>query len=311
MSHRATASRTLAAWLGLLAICAVAAPVAAQTVTIVKSKRMTAYEVPARALAAALAPMTVRQLALEGTSKDTRLLDQVAASGPDLIVALGARALSRVATRFDKTPILYAMVLNPSRVIPAGRKNVAGIALEVPFEAVMTQLLMASPSIKRVGVIYHPGTSLPRIQAARKQAGALMLQLIEIPVKDGGEVRDRFDANRHRIDALWMVPDAVAYTRSSYRTLIKQTWKHRIPFCAFSRAFVASGALLSIAPSYASVGEQLALLTRRILKDGLRPGAVGRVPPIGTNLVINQAVAKKIGLVIDPDVLDSADEVIE
>ncbi len=280
----------------------------AETVYIVKSKRLQAYEAPAQHLAARLMPMKSVTLSLSTGDKE---LDRIAAAQPSLLVALGSRALDRLVRRFDKVPILYAMVLNPAAIVPAGRTNVAGIALEVPFEAVMTQLLMTRPSIRRLGVIYHPGTSRDRVEAARKQAGRLMLEIIDIRVNSSTEVVSRLDKAKDRIDALWMVPDAVAYTTASYRAVVERTWKHRIPFCAFSRAFVESGALLSIGPNNAAVGEQLALLTQRILQDGVPPEQLGQVPPIGTELVINQGVAKRIGMTIDPDVIDSADEVIE
>jgi len=50
-------------------------------------------------------------------------------------------------------------------------------------------------------------------------------------------------------------------------------------------------------------------MTRRILEDGTSPASLGVASPIGTELVINLDVARAIGLTVDADVLESADEV--
>lgn len=300
--------KLLAAPLLVVALLAPHAP--AKTVVIVKSKALDAYEAPVRSLRESLRELRLEELEL-GTRDDDEVMTRVAALRPDLVVALGGRALHQATRRLPGVPVVFSMVLDPQKHLAAGAmENVAGVSLDVPVEAVLTQLQMAVGGARRIGVLFHPESTGPRVEEARKRARAMGLEVVPVAVKEAAEVERRFIEAAAGFDALWMIPDPVVYTKDSYRALVRRTQERKMPFCAFSRAFVAAGALLGVSPSYESIGSQLGLLVRRVLVDGAKPAELGVAPPIGSELVVNLEAARTIGLRIPSDVLDAADEVI-
>ena len=183
------------------------------------------------------------------------------------------------------------------------------MATLVPPEILLTQLKMVAPSVKRVGVVHHATTSAAVVAQATARAGVLGLTIVPIAVAGASEVKAALETHAGKVDALWMPPDPQAVSKSSYAAAVAFTRDQKLPLLAYSGKFVQAGALLSVSPSYRSIGSRLGLMTRRILEDGTSPASLGVASPIGTELVINLDVARAIGLTVDADVLESADEV--
>ncbi len=294
-------------WLLGIAVAAVLALVvdaSAQTrhVAIVKSKDIAAYRAPIMTLKDALSGLKLS----EHVAGANGLGD---VGKPDLVVALGSRAYYHAGRAFPGTPVLFAMVLNPAKYPPKEAAMVAGVALHVPPEILLTQLKMVAPSVKRVGVVHHATTSAAVVAQATARAGVLGLTIVPIAVAGASEVKAALETHAGKVDALWMPPDPQAVSKSSYAAAVAFTRDQKLPLLAYSGKFVQAGALLSVSPSYRSIGSQLGLMTRRILEDGTSPASLGVASPIGTELVINLDVARAIGLTVDADVLESADEV--
>lgn len=303
--------RSLVALVTLGSLAGPALAAEPQTILVLKSRALDAYEAPIAALREELPPgLTVRAMQLEG-SDELDVIRRATETHPTLIVALGGRALYTAQESFPKdTPVVFAMVLQPERFLRDGRTNVCGISLEVPPEMLFTQLMLISPRTRRIGVLHHASGAPQPLAAAARRARAMGLEVVPIAVDGPGAAADGFEAHRERVDALWMLPDPRVYDTGSYRALAAATRRHGVPFMAFSRLFVEAGALFSVAPSYTAIGSQLALTTRRILEDGASPSQLGTSPPIGTELTINATVAAEIRLELSPEVLDSADEIV-
>jgi len=106
-----------------------------------------------------------------------------------------------------------------------------------------------------------------------------------------------------------MVADPVIYTKNATLTLINECKNAKLPFIAYSDAFVKAGALMSISPSYSTIGSQAASIAEKILIDKTAPQNVGVEPPIGTFFVINAITSNEIGITTSEDVLSLADKV--
>jgi putative ABC transport system substrate-binding protein len=86
--------------------------------------------------------------------------------------------------------------------------------------------------------------------------------------------------------------------------------RERLPSVAVNRDETLRGALASYAPDYRALGEQGAVLVRKILK-GAWPGDLPIEVPRKLKLTLNLNTAKAIGLNIPRELLVRADELAE
>jgi putative ABC transport system substrate-binding protein len=147
------------------------------------------------------------------------------------------------------------------------------------------------------------------IEDARKAASDLEIELHVEHVKYSDDVPGAYRRLRSEIDALWMMPDAVVVTNDNFRYLAERTKRDGIAFLAFSENFVRAGALLSVAPDYATMGAQAAAILERMLAQADATPVIQA--PIGSSLVVNADTARSLGIDIDANILSFADKVID
>ena len=228
----------------------------------------------------------------------------------NLIYAIGDRSAALLAEKTKNIPIIFSMILNYKnpKLRLAENKNVAGISLEVPAEITFMQLQLLVPTIKKVGIFYSERSKeiVDNIVARQAEFG---LEIIAYEIKKDGAIEKAFRDIRKRVEAIYMVADPVIYTKDNTILLINECKKAKIPFIAYSDAFVKAGALMSVSPSYSTIGSQAASLAENILIDKTPPEKVGVVSPIGTFFVINALTSQEIGITTDENVLNFADKV--
>ena len=86
--------------------------------------------------------------------------------------------------------------------------------------------------------------------------------------------------------------------------------KVRLPTIYLFKMFVEAGGLMSYGTDDAAIGRHIAGMADQILK-GAKPSEIPVFQPTKFELVINLKTAKALGLIVPPDLLATADEVIE
>jgi putative ABC transport system substrate-binding protein len=184
----------------------------------------------------------------------------------DVVLAVGARALTMARTVAPETPIVYAMV-PAADATPA--KNITGVALEVPPFAQFASWKQIRFDGDRVGVIYDPRTSAAALADASKAAAALGITLVARPAVDAAAVQAALVDLAPKIDVLWMIPDRRLFSDGTARAVLAYTLSKRIPLLAFSDTLAQAGALVALSPDARDIGRRAA----RIALD-----LAGRVP---------------------------------
>ena len=97
---------------------------------------------------------------------------------------------------------------------------------------------------------------------------------------------------------------------ANLKVIVELAEKYRLPVIYPFKMFVKAGGLMSYGVDEAEFGQNTAAMVDRILK-GVKPGNIPIIQPTKFELAINLKTAKALGLVVPPELLATADEVIE
>jgi putative tryptophan/tyrosine transport system substrate-binding protein len=301
--------------LWIVPACAAHAETAPGPIAVLLSDTEEAYSRPVASFTKEI-QMTVQIFNLRGEVDNApRAMNRIFAIRPALILALGAKAAytAKVWTAdHPQIPVIFALVINWRRYkLLEGQDNIAGIASDVAPGTHFANLTMASPHVKRIGVIYSRIHSSETIRQARQAAAKLGLALVEMPISRPTEFRKAYKQISEHIDSFWILADPVVYTLANVDWIEKRCTRDRLVCIGQSRNIAEIGVLLAVNPDMANVGLQAASMAKNILLNAVTPKQIGVMPPLGTRLVLNAKTAEKIDLRLNRIVMDLASDIID
>jgi putative ABC transport system substrate-binding protein len=242
-------------------------------------------------------PVSVVPYPLEGDgSNGPDLMSRIQAKHSRLIFAIGNNAAQLAHERSKDIPILYSMVLNPSKH-DLGRANICGISLDVSPKEQLGYFAKVKPSLKRVGTIYNPSASDNVIEEADAFARMSGFELVRKRAQNTKEtlvaIRELED---EPLDAFLMILDPVVANDASFKVLLNFSLKKRIPLIVPAEPFVKAGALLSVGADYGKIGDQAWDIAKRILQGEVKPSDVGIRHPDAVVVAVNNTIARTLGL---------------
>ena len=236
-----------------------------------------------------------------------------------VIVAAGGNAAPDAAKAATTTiPILFITPDDPvklgyvtSLARPSG--NLTGITfLGSELGAKRLELLHDMiPATTRVAVLFNPATpaSESRLSEVHAAARATGMQIQVYKAGTSGEIELAFAAMvREGAEALLLIPDPVFNGRRIQ--MVHSASRHGLPAIYWQREFADAGGLMSYGSSISDAFRQVGRYSGRILK-GAKPADLPVVQSSKFELVINQQIARLLGLTIPSALLFRADEVIE
>jgi putative ABC transport system substrate-binding protein len=248
---------------------------------------------------------------------------------PDLVADLVSRKVSvimaggppaaQAAKKATSTiPIVFTSGDDPVRLglvssINRPAANVTGVyAFLAELQAKKLSLLRELvPNAEVIAFLVNPAFPSARRQTQEIRAAAEKLaQPIQVvAASNPSEIEAGFASiAQSRATALLVASDVFFNTRRDQ--IISLAAKYALPAVYEQRPFAAAGGLMSYGTNLAEAYRQAGIYTGRILK-GEKPADLPVILSNAFEFVINLKVAKVLGLKVSPDVLSTADEVIE
>jgi putative ABC transport system substrate-binding protein len=236
-----------------------------------------------------------------------------------VIVAAGGNAAQSAAKAATTTiPILFVTPDDPvelglvaSLARPGG--NLTGINfLGSELGAKRLELLRdLMPASTRVAVLFNPATpnSGSRLSDVLAAGRAMAIQIQILKATTSHEIDAAFAAAiSERADGLLLIPDPVFNGRRIQ--LVHLASRLALPAIYWQREFADAGGLMSYGSSIEDAFRQVGIYSGRVLK-GAKAADLPVVQSSKFELVINQQIARLLGVTVPPTLLVRADEVIE
>jgi len=277
--------------LAILALFPLASPAIAWDVLVVQKYRAKPYADVVRGFESVAGDKT-SVLVLEESS-DEAPLREIRRHSPDLILALGAEALSQV-RKIGNIPIIYCMVLNPAPLV-GNEDNITGISMNVAPEKQLAHLHKVLPDLKKIGTIYSPGKSGAFVEKARVAAQKTGIGLVSVKVEQAKDFPRALESLPRDIDAYWMLPDSTVTPPEAVEALILFSIRTKIPIFTFSDRYLRLGAFMSLELNTFDLGKQAGEMAKKI-RSGTAVKDIPRAFADQATISINHAVAAKFGI---------------
>ena len=254
-----------------------------------------------------------------GPDRSTNYAAELVKLVPEVIVANGTPAVTAVQRATRSIPVVFVVVVDPvgagvvqNLARPGG--NITGFSTFEPDMGTkwLELLKEASPSIRRVGVIWDPGFKgfLSLRNAIESAAKRLGLEAASVPFHDS---RDDIQSSIASLAGnsgagLIVLPTTLNHTHRE--RIYALAVRHRLPAIYPFRHYATDGGLMAYGFDNNDLFKRSALYVHRILK-GESPGQLPVQAPTKFALIVNLKAARAIGLTISESFLLRADELID
>lgn len=239
---------------------------------------------------------------------------QFVAAKPDVIVAIATPSAQSTVAATKQIPIVFAGITDPiaAKLIKnwePTHNNVTGVSDYQEIGPQIEFMKKIVPNVKAVGYIYSPSeiNSTVVLKNLQQQLSQQNISLIAVPAQRTADISTAANTLKGKVDLIYTTTDNNVV--SAYESLVKFANENKIPLLASFPDAIERGAVAAYGMSYYDVGRQSGKLVVRVL-NGEAPGDI--TPEIGQalRLVVNIDAAKKQGIDLSADVIESAYKVI-
>ena len=288
---------------GAILLCGCASLARASSIVVIKSSDLAAYATVASAVAAGTRS-SVTVITIPADKRNDAAIREIWEAGPDVIVAVGARALAVAAAEFPNIPVVFGMVGDVSRYADL---EAAGVELLPSDRQVLEALRRVLPGANEITIVYDPERSSEEVHRFVEAGRALGMRVSPLEFSGSAVPYDPKDLSKS-CDCIIVYPDPVILSDTVFGNIVYEAFGLGLPALAYSSTFAAKGALLSVEADYNSVAEDLVRMAEQILA-GRSARSIGLHPPSRVKITVNRAVAGALGVAI-PSGSDSSIEII-
>ncbi|MGQ7548701.1 tryptophan ABC transporter substrate-binding protein [Streptococcus suis] len=236
-------------------------------------------------------------------------------NGNELLIGIATPAVQGLANATTELPIIMGAVTDPvgANLVtdlknPGG--NITGVSDQTPVADAVSLIKEITPDAKTIGVLYSSNEDNSKIQVAEFKAAAeeAGYTVLEYAVASSNEIAATVEVVSSKADVLFTpVDNTVA---SAFSTVVSVANKTKTPIFTSVEDMVEGGGIASVTLSQYDLGVATGKMAAKIL-DGANPADTPvQIFNEGT-VVVNQKVAKELGITLSDDVISKASKVIE
>ncbi|MEI4301256.1 tryptophan ABC transporter substrate-binding protein [Streptococcus suis] len=252
----------------------------------------------------------------EGDQSQVQTMSKkLADNGNELLIGIATPAAQGLANATTELPIIMGAVTDPvgANLVtdlknPGG--NITGVSDQTPVADAVSLIKEITPDAKTIGVLYSSNEDNSKIQVAEFKAAAeeAGYTVLEYAVASSNEIAATVEVASSKADVLFTpVDNTVA---SAFSTVVSVANKTKTPIFTSVEDMVEGGGIASVTLSQYDLGVATGKMAAKIL-DGANPANTPvQIFNEGT-VVVNQKVAKELGITLSDDVISKASKVIE
>ncbi|HFU4058845.1 TPA: tryptophan ABC transporter substrate-binding protein [Streptococcus suis] len=236
-------------------------------------------------------------------------------NGNELLIGIATPAAQGLANATTELPIIMGAVTDPvgANLVtdlknPGG--NITGVSDQTPVADAVSLIKEITPDAKTIGVLYSSNEDNSKIQVAEFKAAAeeAGYTVLEYAVASSNELASTVEVATSKADVLFTpVDNTVA---SAFSTVVSVANKTKTPIFTSVEDMVEGGGIASVTLSQYDLGVATGKMAAKIL-DGANPADTPvQIFNEGT-IVVNQKVAKELGISLSEDIINQASKVIE
>ncbi|HFI0254352.1 TPA: tryptophan ABC transporter substrate-binding protein [Streptococcus suis] len=236
-------------------------------------------------------------------------------NGNELLIGIATPAAQGLANATTELPIIMGAVTDPvgANLVtdlknPGG--NITGVSDQTPVADAVSLIKEITPETKTIGVLYSSNEDNSKIQVAEFKAAAeeAGYTVLEYAVASSNELASTVEVATSKADVLFTpVDNTVA---SAFSTVVSVANKTKTPIFTSVEDMVEGGGIASVTLSQYDLGVATGKMAAKIL-DGANPGDTPvQIFNEGT-VVVNQKVAKELGISLSEEIINKASKVIE
>jgi ABC-type uncharacterized transport system substrate-binding protein len=247
------------------------------------------------------------------------LARDVVSRNPDLIISITTETTLELKAATTTIPIvgMFAYPVENGLVSSLARPggNITGVAANIENEQwgkryqLLRQLV---PSLIGMAVLdtrrYRDQWEALMPELGRRWLVTYVGEPLNFPINEA-EYRRVFAADR-QAGADGLVVDDEVENLANVKVIVELAEKNRLPVIYPFKVFVQAGGLISYGVDETEFGRNTAAMVVQILR-GAKPANTPVFQPTKFELAINLKTAKALGLTVPPELLATADEVIE
>ncbi len=229
----------------------------------------------------------------------------------DLIVTMTTPCLTAACTLARNKRVVFTYCYDP---IAAGAgktssdhlPNITGVGSFPPVADTVDLIQKLVPGVKAVATVYNTSeaNSMKVISVAREIFKKKGIKLEEVTATNTSEVFQSAQVACYRkVQAMWVTGDNTAL--QGFDGIVKATKSAKVPLFINDPEFTARGAVACVGLGWYPAGKAGGVLAARVLR-GEDPRNIPFQEVAMQKLVLNQEVAKSLGIVFPADVLEAA-----